>query len=540
MQYRPEIDGLRALAVLPVILFHAGFQTFSGGFVGVDVFFVISGYLITSIILTEKQAGTFSLISFYERRARRILPALFVVMFACLPFAWLLLLPGEAEDFFRSLIAVSTFASNVLFWRESGYFDTSAEWKPLLHTWSLGVEEQYYLLFPIFLLLAWRLGKRCIVAILVFMAMVSFGVAHWGSFYHPEAAFFLLPSRGWELLIGVFTAFYLFPGKDNGDKREKPTKLVSQAVSLLGVLLIVYAIFAFDKNTPFPGASALIPTIGTALIILFATPQTFVGKLLGVKLLVGIGLISYSAYLWHQPLFAFARHVSKPSPSLLLGLAALAITFAYVTWKYVEQPFRNKHFLKRPFLFSLVGASTAICIGVGLIGYSTSGFLDRYPPEDRELAGLNFREAGLYVQRRFNDRLLVDFYDTRRKKVLIIGDSYAEDLVNAVYESELSAYVQIVTYWIEDGCGNLFVEMDLTANIREVDRPRCLKARWYEDKNLQRLMREADAIWLASSWRYWVAELLPESIQNIKKNSKGNIVVFGGKQFWEIHDGGIT
>ena len=170
-------------------------------------------------------------------------------------------------------------------------------------------------------------------------------------------------------------------------------------------------------------------------------------------------------------------------------------------------------------------------IGVGLLGYSTSGFLDRYPPEDRELAGLNFREAGLYVQRRFNDRLLVDFHDTRRKKVLIIGDSYAEDLVNAVYESELSAYVQIVTYWIEDGCGNLFVEMDLTANIREVDRPRCLKARWYKDKNLQSLMREADAIWLASSWRYWVAELLPESIQNIKKNSKGNIVVFGGKNF---------
>jgi peptidoglycan/LPS O-acetylase OafA/YrhL len=531
MQYRPEIDGLRALAVLPVILFHAGFQTFSGGFIGVDVFFVISGYLITSIILTEKQAGTFSLKSFYERRARRILPALFVVMFACLPFAWLVLLPGQAEDFFRSLVAVSIFSSNILFWRESGYFETAAEGKPLLHTWSLGVEEQYYLFFPIFLLSAWRLGKPWIVAILVFMAVVSFGIAHWGSFYHPEAAFFLLPSRGWELLIGVFIAFYLFRGKDNGVKGEKPAKLVSESVSLLGLLLIVYAIIAFDKNTPFPGASALIPTIGAALIILFATPETFIGKLLGVKLLVGIGLISYSAYLWHQPLFAFARHISKPSPSLLLSLVALAFTCAYISWKYVEQPFRNKYLIKRPFLFSLLGASTVISIGIGLMGYSTGGFLDRYSPDDRELAGLNFREAGLYVHSRFMNRLSGEFDDSRRRKVLIIGDSYAEDLVNAVYEGGLSAHLQIVTHVMDSVCGNLFVEMDLTANIREVDRPRCLEAGWYKNQNLQRLMREADAIWVASSWRWWVAELLPESIQNIKKNSKGNVAVFGGKNF---------
>ena len=205
---------------------------------------------------------------------------------------------------------------------------------------------------------------------------------------------------GWELLIGVFTAFYLFPGKDNEAKREKPNTLVSQSVSLLGVLLIVYAIFAFDKNTPFPGASALIPTIGTALIILFATPQTFVGKLLGDKLFSGrYWVISYSAYLWHQPLFAFARHycISKPSPSLLLSLAALALTVAYISWKYIEQPFRNKHFLKRSFLFLF-----AWCIGNHTYCNRSSRLLhkrfpNRYPPEDRELAGLNIREAGEYV-----------------------------------------------------------------------------------------------------------------------------------------------
>ena len=160
MNYRREIDGLRALAVLPVILFHAGFETFSGGFVGVDVFFVISGYLITTIILAELEQGRFSIVNFYERRARRILPALFLVMLVCIPFAWIWLLPSDMKDFSQSLIAVAIFASNILFWRESGYFDTAAELKPLLHTWSLAVEEQYYVLFPLFLMLFWKLGKR--------------------------------------------------------------------------------------------------------------------------------------------------------------------------------------------------------------------------------------------------------------------------------------------------------------------------------------------------------------------------------------------
>ena len=358
MKYRREIDGLRALAVLPVILFHAGFQTFSGGFVGVDVFFVISGYLITSIILTEKQQGTFTLLGFYERRARRILPALFVVMFACLPFAWLWMLPSDIKDFSKSLVAVSTFASNILFWRESGYFNTAAELKPLLHTWSLAVEEQYYVLFPIFLLITWRLGKRWIVSIFVVVAVISLAVAHWGSFYQPQATFYLLPTRGWELLIGVIIAFYLFAKTDIETTTEKFDKSVSQLGSLIGLLLIACAIFAFDKNTPFPSAYALMPTIGTAFIILFATPQTLVGKFLGSKLLVGVGLISYSAYLWHQPLFAFARHssISKPSPTLLLSLSIIALTLAYISWKYIEMPFRNRDFLKRPFLFSLLFA----------------------------------------------------------------------------------------------------------------------------------------------------------------------------------------
>jgi len=214
LKYRAEIDGLRALAVIPVILFHAGFEWFSGVFVGVDVFFVISGYLITTIIISEMAEGKFSMVNFYERRARRILPALFFVMAACLPFAWLWLTPSDLKDFGQSLIAVSFFSSNMLFWLESGYFDTAAELKPLLHTWSLAVEEQYYILFPIFLMLTWRLGVKWISIILSFVFLLSLGLAVLGTQYatNPQitsGTFFLLPTRGWELLVGVFAAFYL-------------------------------------------------------------------------------------------------------------------------------------------------------------------------------------------------------------------------------------------------------------------------------------------------------------------------------------------
>ena len=259
MKYRAEIDGLRALAVLPVILFHAGFEWFGGGFVGVDVFFVISGYLITTIILSEMAEDKFSIINFYERRARRILPALFFVMAACLPFAWMWLTPSLLKDFGQSLIAVSTFSSNILFWQESGYFDTAAELKPLLHTWSLAVEEQYYILFPIFLILTWRLGLKWILILLSIVFLVSLGVAQWGAYNKPFAAFFLLPTRGWELLIGVFAGFYL---KYNAHLKSHT---VNQMLSLLGFGMIAYSIIAFDKTTPFPSLYALIPTIGTGL-----------------------------------------------------------------------------------------------------------------------------------------------------------------------------------------------------------------------------------------------------------------------------------
>jgi peptidoglycan/LPS O-acetylase OafA/YrhL len=290
MRYRAEIDGLRAVAVFPVILFHAGFEHFNGGFVGVDVFFVISGYLITTIILAEKEQGTFSLVNFYERRARRILPALFLVMFVSLPFAWLWLLPSDMKDFSQSLVAVSTFTSNILFWHETGYWGAANELKPLLHTWSLSVEEQYYILFPLFLILMWRFRRRWIFSSFVVIAAISLIVSQWGAYNNPSANFFLLPTRGWELAIGAGIAFYFLYRKQT-IRTLLSHKFIGEVLGLVGLLMIGYAVFTFDQTVPFPSGYALIPTIGAALIILFSSPETLVGRLLGTKVLVGIGLI---------------------------------------------------------------------------------------------------------------------------------------------------------------------------------------------------------------------------------------------------------
>ena len=390
MKYRAEIDGLRALAVLPVILFHAGFEWFSGGFVGVDVFFVISGYLITTIIISEMAEGKFSIINFYERRARRILPALFFVMASCLPFAWLWLTPGDLRDFGQSLVAVSTFSSNILFWLESGYFDTAAELKPLLHTWSLAVEEQYYILFPIFLMLTWRLGIKWILILLSIVFFISLGIAQWGAYNSPIPAFFLLPTRGWELLIGVFAAFYL---KYN---THLNSHAVNQMLSLLGFGMIAYSIIAFDKTTPFPSLYALIPTIGTGLLILCAVPKTFVHKLLSLKFIVGIGLISYSAYLWHQPLLAFARHrlFGEVSEFMLIALCLSSLVLAWFSWRFIEAPFRNKQaFARRKiFVFSVAG----------IFAFSSLGLFFQYEPlldqSPNKLQNVQFTSLGQKIE----------------------------------------------------------------------------------------------------------------------------------------------
>ena len=373
MKYRSEIDGLRALAVLPVIFFHAGFELFSGGFVGVDVFFVISGYLITSIILEDLENNRFSFIYFYERRIRRILPALFFVILTCIPFAWFWMVPGQMKDFSQSIVAVSLFASNILFWIESGYFDASAEEKPLLHTWSLAVEEQYYVLFPIFLFLTWRFGKSRIFWIIVILASISLMLSEWGSRNKVTANFYLAPTRAWEIFSGSIVAFIV----------QKKGVQKNEIISLLGLLAVFFAFFFYDEKTPFPSIYTLVPVIGVMLLIMYGTKETLVAKLLSTKLFVGIGLISYSAYLWHQPLFAFAkiRMLEEPPQLMMFTLAIFSLLLAFVSWRYVEKPFRSKQQYTRKSIFLLSTTILTILITFGLIGHLNFGYEKRYSQE---------------------------------------------------------------------------------------------------------------------------------------------------------------
>lgn len=378
MKYRKEIDGLRALAVLPVIFFHAGFGFFEGGYVGVDVFFVISGYLITTIILSDLEQGRFSLANFYERRARRILPALFFVMLCSLPFAWMWLAPVYFLDFSKSLVAVSLFSSNFLFWNESGYFATAAELKPLLHTWSLAVEEQYYVLFPVFLIALWKLGGRWVFLSLSLVALTSLVVAQYGVSHHPSSTFYLLHARGWELAIGALIACYFLNNKRQSEVVGEH-RILSELSGLTGLFLIGYSVYCFDLNTPFPGLWALLPVVGTALIIIFSTSETLVGRLLGTRVLVGLGLISYSAYLWHFPFFVFARHKMATAPGdwFLMGLIVIALLCALISWRYIEKPFRDRNRFSRRQIFSYAIFGSVFFSTIGLAGYLGKGFPDR-------------------------------------------------------------------------------------------------------------------------------------------------------------------
>jgi peptidoglycan/LPS O-acetylase OafA/YrhL len=525
MNYRPEIDGLRALAVLPVILFHAGFELFSGGFVGVDVFFVISGYLITSIIVSEITEEKFSILNFYERRARRILPALFFVMAACIPFSLFWLGPQDLIGFGQSLVAVSTFTSNFFFWNESGYFATAAELKPLLHTWSLAVEEQYYIIFPIFMILAWKMNFRWLIAILVIVFILSLGLAEWAAFNKPNANFFLLPTRGWELLVGVFAALYLISNS------YSYSNFLNQFLSILGMSMILYAIFFFDELTPFPSIYTLVPTIGTFFLIISATPKTIAHQLLSLSPLVGIGLISYSAYLWHQPILAFARHglTIDLSNKILLLLSFASLVMGYISWRWIESPFRDKRKFKRAAIFKFSFIGMIAFIAFGLFFDKSNGMIDYYEDEDRKILQ-NFFNPSEYVQNKFSNILLQDFELSDKKKVLLIGDSNAEDLTNTIYESGAIHGISLSGYYIPAACGSLMIDL---YKIKHFQPSSCQTEPNFDNDKLLELMQNADEVWISSVWKLWTLDFLDESIINLIAINR-KVKIFGPKYLGEI------
>jgi len=359
-KHRQDIDGLRALAVLPVLLFHAELGC-PGGFVGVDIFFVISGFLIASLILTELDEGKFSLVTFWERRIRRILPALTVVVLATLAAGWFLFLPEDFVLIGRSAIAQAALMSNVFFYFHTNYFNDATETVPLLHTWSLAVEEQFYLLFPLLLIVLARRKKLSIPRTIAMLALGSFALSVLATHRKPAAAFYLLPTRAWELMTGAFLA--AVPGW------RWPARWMREGVAFGGLGLILFSIFFYTAATRFPGAAALLPCLGAAFIILSGGQEgTLVGTALRWQPVVFIGLISYPLYLWHWPLLVFARY-DRAEPLLWMQRAAVlgaAAVLATLSWRYVETPFRQRLICsQRPRLFALAGCSMA---GLMLLG----------------------------------------------------------------------------------------------------------------------------------------------------------------------------
>lgn len=380
MSYRPDIDGLRAVAVLPVVLYHAGVYGPSGGYVGVDVFFVISGFLITSIVAGEIAQGRFSLVNFYERRARRILPALVAVIVATFMASWFILLPKELQDLGASALAAALFVSNIYFALTLDYFARAAEFAPLLHTWSLAVEEQFYLFFPplLMLLFAWR-GRHAALWTVAILSLVSLAAAQAALPFKPDWVFYLILSRAWELGVGAALALAALSAPRS--------RIIREVLGALGLAAILLPVFLYDTSTPFPGLAAAPPVLGAALLIHVGAHGggSAATTLLSHRGLVWFGLISYSLYLWHWPILALLRNALDTvvlPPSAGLAAVALAIALSWLSWRYVERPFRARSTTGRQ-RQRILGAATASLLAMALVGgilYVSAGMPHRLPP----------------------------------------------------------------------------------------------------------------------------------------------------------------
>lgn len=456
--YRPEVDGLRAVAVVSVILFHTGLGVATGGYVGVDVFFVISGYLISAIILREISQSRFSFVGFYERRIRRIFPALFATLAFTTIGSWLILPPDHLQTYAQSLVATTAFASNIFFWMKSGYFGGNAELYPLLHMWSLSVEEQYYVFFPFLAIIAgW--GRRWLTSTLMGAVLViSFGLCVAYAPTQQMTAFFLTPMRAWELLFGVFVALHEVSWRNAIDR----VRGAAATLEIAGAALIILPIWLYDSSTLFPGWSAVPPVLGTALLILLANANSVTGRILASGPFVFIGLLSYSAYLWHQPLFSLSRMqgFAEHGWSAYAALIALTFILAWGSLKFIERPFRDKRRFTRVQMYGMFSVGSAFLIAIGLVGHVKQGFPNRFSAETLAVAATGAPSP-------FRDQCHVEGVDARGPDEAcryfvenpvhwaVFGDSHGVELAYALAE-QLRPAQEGVLHLTFSGCQAAF------------------------------------------------------------------------------------
>ena len=511
MNYRRDIDGLRAIAILPVIFFHAGFNNFDYGYLGVDIFFVISGFLITSFIVNDLKLEKFKVLNFFDRRARRILPGLVFIMIASIPPALVYMQPDDLENFGQSLFATSLFSNNILLYLTSGYWDIASEFKPLLHTWSLSVEEQYYVVFPFLMILIWKLKSFWLMFLLfLFLSITSFFYYYFGSFgnesIESRASFLLLFGRAWQILLGAIGALISLKVIT---KIDTVKKFYKEFICLLGISLILLSMFhslIFELNQIY---LPVLASIGTLLLLVFSNQNLIATALLRSKLFVWIGLISYSLYLWHQPIFAFARIRSFDEPSFvsMILLILFLIPLATLSFK-LERFFKNpKNVNNRIFYSSLIVSLIIIC-SAGLTFHFSNGFYKNY----NELTAPYLVEDKFYD----NDGYIVDafkFQDLEfsgnKKNLIIYGDSFARDFINM-------------------GRSN-----DYFKNYEFTIRPyNCFNKQNYTDEEKFNLIKEGDLIII--SYRILPSEASKRCFKNkisyLEKN-KIDFLVIGTKDF---------
>lgn len=423
-RYRADIDGLRALAIIPVLFFHASLG-FTGGYVGVDVFFVISGFLITSIVAREIQNGSFTYKDFWERRIRRIFPASFVVTVVTFLVGFFVFLPPGTESLAKAALAQVLMVANFYFWQQDGYFAGPSDLEPFLQMWSLAVEEQFYLLLPLLLTFTFKRGLKRVILILSGIAILSFvwSIIALGKF--PAATFFLLPSRAWELLLGSLLAFVPI---------RQQSKARSQILATLGLALILGPVFLYDKTTAFPGLAALPPCLGTVLLIYaHGDGSSWIKPLLASRPVVWIGKISFSLYLWHWPLLAYARllNLEEPSP-LTRGLLVLAsIILAVLSWRFIEQPFRKKTILaERKPLFRRYLQATLFSGIIFTAIYKLDGIPARFQGDNARYAEAAMELPGVPYTDLSSGKfpLLIPESDLPETPILVWGDSHADSL----------------------------------------------------------------------------------------------------------------
>jgi len=464
MQYRADIDGMRCLAVLAVVLCHAGIPGFPGGYVGVDIFFVISGFLITQIISREIGDGTFSILRFYERRARRIVPAILVVILACLAAGWFILLPDEYLALGKTSLATIAFVSNIRFFvSSSDYFGPEVAFDPLLHTWSLAVEEQFYLLFPFLLIvLSNRFLPYRFVAIAVLCA-ISFALSVWGVANFEIATFYLLPTRFWELGLGALLALRAYPADSS--------PLARQGAGLLGLFLIAASVILLEEGSAFPGLAALPACAGTALLIWSGSDgRTLASKLLSMRPFVLIGLISYSLYLWHWPFIVFLRlwlSTADLPLAVASGAVIVSICFAALSWRYIEQPFRRPSRVahargaegSRPILMRS-GAAMACVAALACVPVALGGFTGRLTPS-AHASYIHAKERGqvsLACERRSDSGDACEIGEQMpagtEPDLIIWGDSHALAML-AAFDEVLDAKGLAAVAYVKPGCAAL-------------------------------------------------------------------------------------